>query len=497
MLGPKDDTFFDEKTADDDASETLQKMIDARDTSVRTDLRPGIKVTGTVTKLGPRYVFVDIGARNEAVMAVSELVDKKGALTVAIGEKLTSYIVSDTAGEIILSKSLAGKGRTAATQELKEAMQSRVPVQGKVTGVNKGGLNVKVLGHSAFCPSSQIDLKFTDDLNSYLGKTLDFVIARITEGGRNIVVSRIPLLEVDLEKKIDALAKAGEARLVIKGRISRIADFGLFVDLGDCEGLVHISEISWERADNLAESFSTGQDVDCVVLSVEKKTPLRNSKISLSIRQTTDNPWKSVASKFNVGQTVTGTVTRLMPFGAFVEIAPGIEGLVHVSEMSWVKRVNHPSDVVTVGQPVQVNILAIDEAKRTVSLSLKDAGSDPWRDVETRFPVGSDAAGTAVRRAKFGYFIELAEGITGLLPLGNIAADKKRTITEGAVLSVRIEAVDTAARRISLSLGMKEPQRETAEVKEYMSKQTMTTPKQAPQSTEFGAALLDALKKKQ
>jgi small subunit ribosomal protein S1 len=496
MLGKKDDTFFDEKTADDDASENLRKMIDARDTALRTDLRQGAKVTGTVTRIGAEYVFVNIGARNEAMIAVTEMKNKEGALACAPGDTVTAYIVSDAAGETVLSKSLGGKGRTAAVQELLAAMNSRMPVQGKITGINKGGLNVKVLGHRAFCPVSQIDLKFTDKVNSYLGRTLDFVITRITEGGRNVVVSRIPLLESGLEKKIDALAKAGEARLVLKGKISRIADFGLFVDLGDCEGLVHISEVSWERAENLAQSFTVGQEVECVVLSVEKKSPLRNSRISLSIRQTTDNPWKDITSKLAVGQSVAGTVTRLMPFGAFVELSPGIEGLVHVSEMSWVKRVKHPSDVVAVGEPVQVTVLALDETKRTISLSLKDMASDPWRGIESRFPAGTDHTGTAARKAKFGYFIDLAEGVTGLLPLPNIAPEKKNDLKEGARVAVHIESLDTVQRRISLSYGKKEPSRETAETRAYLAQHGAAAPKQGQRSTEFGSALLEALRKK-
>lgn len=496
MLGKKDDSFFDEKTADDVASEHLVTMIDSRNRTVRTDCAPGTRVTGTVTRIGPQYLFVDIGAKNEAVIATAEVKNKAGEMIVALGDKLTAFIVSDTAGETVLSKSLAGKGRTAAVQELRDAMSNRVPVQGKITGINKGGLNVKVLGHRAFCPISQIDLKFTEDINVYLGKTLDFVIARITEGGRNVVVSRIPLLEGDLEKKIDALAKAGEARLVLKGKISRIAEFGLFIDLGDCEGLVHISEVSWERAENLSASFAAGQEVEVVVLSVEKKSPLRNSKISLSIKQTVDNPWKSVPSRFAAGQSVTGTVTHLMPFGAFVELIPGVEGLVHVSEMSWVRRVNHPSDVVTVGQPLQVTILSIDETKRTISLSLKDMANDPWRDIETRFPAGADAAGTVARRAKFGYFIDLAEGVTGLLPIPNIAPDKKASLAEGAQITVHIESLDTERRRLSLSYGKQVAHQETAEVKEYLNKQTAPAPQKAPKSTEFGTALLEALKKK-
>jgi small subunit ribosomal protein S1 len=496
MLGKKDDTFFDEKNADDDASETLRKMIDAKDASIRTNIAVGAKVTGTVTKIGAEYLFVDIGARNEAVIAATEVKNKEGAVTVAIGDKISAYIVSDAAGETVLSKSFTGKGRSAAVQELIDVMNNRVPVQGKITGINKGGLNVKVLGHRAFCPVSQIDLKFTDDVNSYLGRTLDFVITRITEGGRNVVVSRLPLLEVDLEKKIDVLAKAAEARLVLKGQISRIADFGLFVDLGDCEGLVHISEVSWERAENLAQSFSVGQNVECIVLSVEKKSPLRNSKIALSIKQTLEDPWKSVASKFSVGQSVAGTVTRLAPFGAFVELTPGVEGLVHVSEMSWVKRVKHPSDVVSAGQPVHVTVLSIDEKKKNVSLSLKDMANDPWRDIENRFPAGTDAEGTVARKAKFGYFIDLTEGVTGLLAIPNIAADKKASLAEGAKIMVHIGSIDPLQRRISLSYGKQESRQETAEVKEFLTSQRAPALQQAQKSTEFGSALLEALKKK-
>ncbi|MBN2037835.1 MAG: S1 RNA-binding domain-containing protein [Chitinispirillaceae bacterium] len=496
MLDKKDDTFFDEKGNEDRASEELVKMIDAAKRSVRTDIRPGAKVTGTVTRIGSEYVFVDIGAKSEAVLAVAELTGKSGAVTVTPGDKVSAFVVSDASGEIVMSRSLSGKGRTAAVQELCDALNDRVPVQGKVTGVAKAGLSVKVLGHRAFCPVSQIDLKYTDDINQYLGKTMDFMITRISEGGRNVVLSRIPLLEAGLEKKIDALEKAAEARFVLKGTVSRITDFGLFVDLGDCEGLVHISEVSWERAENLATSFRVGQEVECIVLGVEKKSPLRASKISLSIKQTLDDPWKSVAERFSPGQTVSGRVTRLMPFGAFVELVPGVEGLVHVSEMSWVKRVHHPSDVVTVGQEVRVVILALDETKKTVSLSLKDLSSDPWKDAQSRFAPGSDVTGTVARKAKFGYFIDLANGVTGLLALPNIAADKKGSVVEGEQITVHVESIDMTQRRLSLSLGRSQSRQDAAEVQHYMARQEAPATPAAPKSTEFGAALLEALKKK-
>jgi small subunit ribosomal protein S1 len=497
MLNKKDDRFFDEKNADDIASEELVKMIDASKKTVRTDIRAGAKVSGVITRMSAGYAFVDIGAKNEAMLAVSELTNKEGALTAAVGDTVSAFVVTDTAGETILSKSLAGRGGTAAVQELYDALNEKVPVQGKVTGVAKAGLSVKVLGHRAFCPVSQIEIKFTEDINQYLGKTMDFMITRITEGGRNVVVSRIPILEVGLEKKIDALAKTAEARFVLKGTITRIADFGLFVDLGDCEGLVHISEVSWERAENLAGSFALGQQVECIVLGVERRSPLRTSKISLSIKQTMDDPWKTVSTRFAVGQSVQGKVTRLMPFGAFVELVGGIEGLVHVSEMSWIKRVHHPSDVVSAGQEVQVVILAIDETKKTISLSLKDLSSDPWKDAEARFAPGSDVTGTVARKAKFGYFVDLAEGITGLLAIPNIASDKKDSIKEGGQVTVHIESIDTAQRRLSLSFGLAETRQTAVEIQEYMGRQESAVVKpQAASSTEFGAALMDALKKK-
>lgn len=494
MLDKKDDVFFDEPSADDEASRQLLQMIDAKKGSIKAEISAGEKVMGTVTKVGPEYVFVDIGGKNEAVISVGELTNKDGSLTVEVGGSITAFVVSSSISETILSKSLTGQGRTAAIRELYDAMNNKVPVQGKVTGINKGGLNVKVLGNRAFCPASQIEIKFTEDINGYLSKTLDFVISRITEGGRNIVLSRIPLLEGDLEKKIDEFSRAAAARQVIRGKITRIADFGLFVDIGDIEGLVHISEVSWERAEKLAESFTAGQEVECVVLGVEKKSPLRNSKISLSIKQVMENPWTSVSTRFAVGQSVPGKVTKLMPFGAFIEVAPGIEGLVHVSEMSWIKRVHHPSDVVAVGQQVQVAVLSIDETKKTISLSLKDVESDPWRDAESRFVIGLETSGVVARKAKFGYFIDLAEGVTALLPLGNIAADKKTAIKEGESVTVRIESVDASQRRISLSFGMQASRQEAAEVNAFLNKQT--SPAQPPAgSTEFGAALMKALEK--
>ncbi len=488
------DNFFDENASEDQKSDQLMKMLDGYDKKVKS-FSPGEKVSGKITRIGSEYAFVDIGAKTEALIKLGELIDKDGVVQVKEGDKFSGYVISEQASEIHVSKSLAG--HSADIGMLMDALNSKMPVQGKVTGVSKGGLNIKIMGHRAFCPVSQIDIKFTSDVNVFLGKTLDFIITRITEGGRNIVVSRVPLLESGLQEQIDKLVSAAEEQTVLKGRISKIAEFGLFVEIGDLEGLVHISEVSWERAQNLGDSFSVGQEVEFVVLKIERKEPLRNSKISLSIKQVLEDPWIKVMSSISIGQSVSGKVTRLADFGAFVEIIPGVEGLVHVSEMAWGKRVHHPSEVVKPGQMVNVTVLSIDEKKKSISLSLKDVADDPWNDIEERFPVGSDIAGTVAKKAKYGYFVDLAEGITGLLVFSNMSADKKDSLKEGEAVTVHVESLDKENRRISLSMGMAEARRDSEETKQFLQKQHAQSEKKvSDSSTEFGAALMAALKSK-
>jgi small subunit ribosomal protein S1 len=485
MIEKDHDPFFDEGTGADPQRDQLMKMIDSHDKSVRTNFNVGSKISGKVTRIGSEYIFVDIGAKNEAMIKRNEIEDAQE------NDEITAFEVSESSGEIILSKSLGG--HSAPIQNLYDAMNNGIPVQGKVTGINKGGLNVKILGHRAFCPTSQVDIKFVEDINGYLGKTLPFAITRITEGGRNVVVSRVPLMEKDLEVKIDSLEEMAKNQTSLKGTVTRITNFGLFVDLGDIEGLIHISEISWERAENLEASFVPGQEIEFAILKVEKRKPLRNSKISLSIKQLLGDPW--AAQNFSIGQSVEGKVTRITNFGAFIELTPGIEGLVHLSEMSWVKRIHHPSEVVSEGDRVRVTIVGIDEVKKNVSLTLKDVASDPWNDVEEHFTAGSDVEGVVAKKSRYGYFVDLAEGITGLLVFSNISSDKKDTMKEGDRATVHIESIDKENRRIALSMGIKELRQNAQEVTSFLKGQEKK-PSKSSTSTEFGAALLEALKNK-
>jgi small subunit ribosomal protein S1 len=496
MHEKRHDNFFDEDNDEAKAEKQLLTMIPVYDKPVAAALEVGGKVSGKIIKITPQNIFVEIGGKNEAVIESRELAQEDGTLPVNVGDTVQAYVIS-LKGGVTLSTKLSSKAAAdSSLGDIINAMNAALPVEGKVTGVNKGGFNVKIMGQKAFCPVSHIDLKRVEDTSVYLNKVFSFVITRVTENGRNIVVSRLPLLEEEMGTILDSIAENIASKNVMTGTITRIMPFGLFVDIGGFEGLVHISEVSWERSEDLAKSFATGQKVDCIVLSIEKKDPLRQSKISLSMKQVGANPWTTVTATFSAGQTVSGKITRLAGFGAFVQLVPGVEGLIHISEMSWEKRVRHPSDVVAEGQTVTVTILSIDEVKREISCSLKDLASDPWKDIESRFAAGSVVQGTVAQNTKFGYFIDLTEGITGLLPFGNIAQEKKDSLKVGGQLDVTIESIDIERRRVSLSFGKSEEKSHAAEVKQFLTVQKQQKQQLQNMDTEFGAALKNALEKK-
>lgn len=491
MQDKDNDAFFEEEKQGNADEQQLLNMIDKHDKTVTAQFKAGQKVSGKVQSVGSEFVFVDIGAKNEAMIKRTELSDSEGNVTVNPGDTVEAYVVSADEEELVLSKSLSG--RKADLDELVNAKENGLPVEGRITGVNKGGFNVNIMGRRAFCPMSSIELHYVDDPNQYLSRTMDFVISRIEERGRNIVLTRLPLLEDQLESRLAEIEEAAGSKQVFAGRITKIADFGLFVDLGGVEGLVHISEVSWDRTDNLAAHYSAGDKIECVVLKVERKKRIRDTRISLSIRHVYEDPWKNVSEKFSPGQSVRGRITRLTNFGAFVQLEPGIEGLIHVSEMSWTRRVKHPSEVVSEGDTVNVTILAVDESKHSVSCSLKDVAEDPWREIDERFPEGSSATGTVASETRYGFFIDLADGVTGLLPHRNVAADRKGSIKVGEPLEVGIESVDTESRRISLTYGVSEKKADERSAKEYMKKQS----KETRSSSEFGDLLKQALEKKE
>lgn len=493
MKDKKYDGFFDEKAEEESPQEKLMAMVDTVEKIPSVELKNGTMVKGSIHSIGKEYIYVDVGQKNEAVIKKAEFIDSDGKLKVDAGDTIDAFVISTDNDEIVLSKTLSG--RKAKIRELIEASNRRVPIEGKVTGINKGGFNVTIMGRKAFCPFSHIDLKYVDEPNSYLLKTFPFVITRVESRGRNIVLSRLPLLEKDLSAKFDGLEQHMRDKKVLKGTISKITKFGLFVELGGVEGLVHVSEVSWDRDEDLKGSFNVGDEIECIILKIERKEPLKNSKISLSIRMVGENPWDDIAKKIAVGSAVMGTITRLTKFGAFVQLLPGIEGLIHISEMSWTKRVHHPSDVVSEGDSVKVTILAVDEAKRSVSCSLKDIGENPWNSVAEKYPVGSKVQGTVMSETKYGYFIDLDEDISGLLVRGKIAKDKKGAVKNGEKIEVTVEEIDVENCRITLSYGI-----EISATKDTGSGRQGAAAKKQPglqkPSSEFGELLKAAFDKK-
>ncbi len=332
-------------------------------------------------------------------------------------------------------------------------LDKETPVEGRVSGMNKGGYNVNILGNKAFCPFSAIDSIYPTDTAAYMGKTLEFVISRVENKGNNIVLSRLPLLEGNIEDQLVELEKAVEEETPVAGTVTRTTNFGAFVAVGSgVEGLIHISELTWDRDEKVQEIVKEGEAISVKVIAVERKKPLRDSRISLSLKRLANDPWVDALAKLNQGDSVEAEVVRIVGFGAFVKLFPGVEALVRTEEMAW-GRTRKPSDIVSKGDKVKVTIINIDHDSHKIDCSLKDASQDPWAGVEEKYAVGKEVTGMVSEQKEYGFFVDLDENITGLLPIRRIGKDMKGKVIKGEEVKVTIDTVDTTARRISLSAG--------------------------------------------
>ncbi|WP_051384260.1 30S ribosomal protein S1 [Nitratidesulfovibrio termitidis] len=442
-----------------DENASFADLLEAHSGAAET-VRTGERVKATVVAIGEDTVFVATGAKVDGLVDRKELEDAEGNLPVAVGDVLELYVVSANANEIKLSRAMGGQVGLA---QMEDALNAGIPIEGKVTGPCKGGFNVEVLKRRAFCPASQMDLRPGAEPDSFTGQTFQFLITRLEQNGRNIVVSRRMLLEREQAESLSALMENVKEGDVLEGAVARLAPFGAFVEIAPgLEGMVHVSELSWSRVQQPDEAVSVGDKVRVKVLGIAGaeegkggKDSRKGPRISLSIRQVSGDPWQDVADRLDADQILTGKVTRLAPFGAFIEVLPGVEGLVHLSEMSWTRRINKPEEAVTPGETVSVKIKELDPARKRLSLSLRDAEGDPWATVEERFPAGSTVTGTVEKRAPFGLFVNLAPGVTGLLP-NAVAATSPQSKTyaglnPGAEVSLVVRDLDVKARRISLA----------------------------------------------
>lgn len=456
-------------------------------------LNVGDKVSGTIIQVGETAIFVDTGTKLDGIVERAEMLDEEGNCTVKEGDVVELYVVGSDSGGIKLSRALSGIG---GLNMLEEAKAGGLPVEGKVESTCKGGFNVALMQRRAFCPVSQIDNRFVENADEYVGKTLEFLITKLEQHGRNIVVSRRALLERETAAATESFVAGTKVGDEVEGTVTRLAPFGAFVEImPGLDGLVHVSQISHARIGHPEEAVTVGQKVKAKIVGIEQTDKPGRLKISLSMKELAQDPWDTIASTFAEGDKVTGKVVRLADFGAFVEIAPGVDGLVHVSEMSYTKRVNKPADFVSEGQQVAVKIKSIDPQTRRIGLSMKDAEGDPWMDVADKYRPGQKVQGVVEKQEQFGIFIQLEPGITGLLPKSVIARSEKPAVFEklhsGDTVEVFIGEVKAAERKISLTTG---DAQESGDWKQFApKKQTASAPSGMGM---LGAKLQEALDKK-
>ena len=358
--------------------------------------RVGEQVTGKVISIGKEAVFVDIGGKAEGVLERPQVSDADGKLLVKLGDVIEARVVADAGGALTLRVKL-GRG-PEARGELQQAHELGIPVEGVITEVVKGGVAVDVAGTRGFCPASQIDVRFVDDLATYLGQRHLFRITRYEP--RNLVLSRRVLLEEDNARRAAETRKKLEPGAVLRGKVVGFKPFGAFIDLGGIEGMLHVSELGYARVDKPEDLLTLGQEVDVAVLKIEPATKGdKGERISLSLKALASDPWRETAATLVEGARVRGKITRLQPFGVFVELTPGVEGLVHISELGAGRRINHPREVVSVGQEVEAVVLSVDHERRRIGLSMAASTSGNAEDVAE--------AAKAHPPARFGTFADL------------------------------------------------------------------------------------------
>jgi len=357
---------------DDNDFEALLKELEKTEQAMAARPKVGDRVKGTIIEIGEEQVFIDIGGKAEATMELTNLRDAGGQLNKAVGDPIEAAVtgIDPDSGTLVLGSRHSRHARGA--EQLEAAFQAGTPVEGQITGTTKGGLEVQIAGQRAFCPASQADLRFIEDLSTLVGQRAAFRITKF-EGGRrlNLVVSRRAVLEEEQAERAAAVRAKLEPGAVLPGTVVGLQEFGAFVDLGGVEGMIHISELALGRVRHPEEVLSVGQELEVAVLRIEQtNNPKRPERIALSIRALAKNPWSDAAQRYRPGTRVQGRIERLEPFGAFVEIEPGLTGLAHVSELGAGRRVEHPKDVVQVGQEVDAVIVQVDTERRRIGLSL-------------------------------------------------------------------------------------------------------------------------------
>ena len=405
-------------------------------------------VEGKIVGFDRDNVVIDVGFKSDGMVPKSEFSSTE---EIKIGNTVDVVVESmeDGEGHLVLSKKRADFKKI--WKQILDAYENDEILTGKIIRRIKGGMVVDLMGVEAFLPGSQIDVKPIRDFDALVGETMDFKIVKVNIPTENIVVSHKVLIEEKYADKRKQILESLEKGQILEGTVKAITDFGVFVDLGGVDGLIHITDLSWGRINHPKEVVELDQPIKVVVTDFDKE----KKRISLSLKQLTPHPWENIDEKYHVGDKVTGKVVSLTDYGAFIEIEKGIEGLIHISEMSWTQHISHPSQFVSMGQVVEAVILSLDKEEKKISLGMKQLTPDPWQELTTKYPVGSIQKGTVLNLTNFGVFVELEPGIDGLVHISDLSWTKKvrhpgEIVKKGEVIEVVVLDIDTEERKISL-----------------------------------------------
>ncbi|MDH5201672.1 MAG: 30S ribosomal protein S1 [Nitrospirota bacterium] len=420
-------------------------------------IEEGAILRGKVLALKQDGVIVDIGYKSEGFIPIEEF-SQEEIISLGVGSTIEVYVeeIEGSEGIVTLSKDKATKIKT--WELLEEALQKGIPVEGKVVGKIKGGLSVNISGVYAFLPGSQIDIKTPKEIDSLIGKTMSFKILKLNNRLSNIVISRRAILEEERQKKkAETLEKLKEG-IIIRGIVKNITDYGVFIDLGGIDGLLHISDISWGRINHPSEFFAIGDEGEVIVLKYDEE----NEKVTLGYKQKKPDPWVTVDERYPVGKKVRGKVVSITDYGAFIELEEGLEGLVHISEIDWVSRPKHPTKYLTIGETVDAIVLKADKEERRLSLSIKQLKPSPWEVVSQRYTIGQKISGKVKTLTDFGVFVNLPEGVDGLIHISDLSWTKhvkhpSELLRKGQKIEAVILSIEPDKERIALGLKQLEP----------------------------------------
>ncbi|MGH9767645.1 MAG: 30S ribosomal protein S1 [Blastocatellia bacterium] len=450
------------EAASDDADgefsmEDFGKILAEHEQSHRSEISEGEVVKGRVVKITEQNVIIDVGFKSEGIVAINEFKDGE-KITINPGDEVDVYVKQLENSEGYVELSRADAVRMQSWEQIEMAYKQGTNIIARVTDRIKGGLRVDVGGIQAFLPGSQVDVRPVRNLDSFRNKEIEVRVLKVNKKRGNIVLSRKSVLEEMINGKKNETLKNLEEGIIVEGQVKNITEYGAFIDLGGLDGLLHITDMSWGRIQNPNELFKVGENIQVKVLKFDRD----KERVSLGYKQLIPDPWATTVERFPIGARVKGKVVSITDYGAFIEIEPGIEGLVHVSEMTWSKRVKHPSKLLSVGQEVEAQVLEVDSNNRRISLGIKQIEPNPWETLQDRYGVGTRIKGRVRNLTDFGAFIEIEDGIDGLVHVSDISWTKRikhpsEALKKNQEVEAIITAIDVENRRLSLSIKDLEP----------------------------------------